>query len=97
MSNRITEKDLKNMLARINKEAGYPLEAYTKDEEGRYQPNAGTYLLDYAYGGVRLSQMSMKQGCTGQRDITGRGTKRETYERMTAFLYGMQSLKGGTQ
>ena len=28
---------------------------------------------------------------------TGRGTKRETYERMVAFLYGMQASKKGGQ
>ena len=91
MSNRITNKDLEHMLARINSEAGKPLEPYTQDSEGRYRPNAGTYVLDSAYGGVRLSQMSQKEGCSGTRDITGLGTKRETHLKMHAFLRGMQA------
>ena len=89
MSNRINQTDLENLLERINIAAGRNIKPYSNDGT-RFHPNAGTYLLDWAYGGVRLSQMSMKEGCTGQRGITSRGTKRETYERMQAFLAGMK-------
>ena len=91
MSNRKTQKDLEDMLSRINKEAGKPQKAYTRDAEGRYKPNAGAYVLDYAYGGVKLSQMSQEEGCSGTENVTGFGTKRETYLKMHAFLRGMQA------
>jgi hypothetical protein len=85
---RITKEDLKNVLDRINEATDHKLEAWTKDEVGGYRANVGTYVLDWCYGGVRLSQLCNEGG--GERDITTRGTKRETYERMRAFLTGLE-------
>lgn len=85
---RITKKDLQNVLDRINEATDHKLEAWTKDSTGRYRANVGTYVLDWCYGGVRLSQLCNEGG--GERDITMRGTKRETYERMRAFLTGLE-------
>jgi hypothetical protein len=84
---RITIANLENLLTLINEAAGQNPEAWTKDEAGQYRANVGTYVLDWAYGAVRLSQMANESG--GERDITGRGTKRETYHRMHAFLGGL--------
>lgn len=89
MSNRINQTDLYAVLNRINRAAGKNLEAWTKHEDGKYKANIGTYVLDWAYGGVRLSQLTSEGG--GERDITGRGTKRETYHRMHAFLRGLEA------
>ena len=92
---RITKQDLKKVLDRINKATDHKLDAWTKDSTGRYRANVGTYVLDWCYGGVRLSQLCNEAG--GERDITGRGTKRETYERMHAFLTGLEvSARGMT-
>ena len=87
MAYRINKAQLESMVERINEATGHPLEAWTKQEDGKYKANIGTYVLDWAYGGVRLSQMASEGG--GQRDITGRGTKRETYERMHCYLKGI--------
>ena len=93
MSNRITKRDLQNVLDRINEATGQKLEGWTKDETGRYRANVGTYVLDWCYGGVRLSQLVTPSG--GERDITGRGTKRETYHAMRAFLAGLETASKG--
>tara|TARA_R110002020_G_scaffold243716_2_gene457245 strand:- start:590 stop:895 length:306 start_codon:yes stop_codon:yes gene_type:complete len=99
MSHRITQKDLENILDRINSIAGTDHEGTSKGwiknlEDGTFKANVGAYVLDYAYGGVRLSQITSKGG--GERDITGRGTKKETYYNMLAFLYGFEAgLKAG--
>jgi hypothetical protein len=54
--------------------------------------NDGTFVLDWAYGGVRLSQMC-KGG--GERDISGRGNMRECYDYMSAMLAGVYLYKKG--
>jgi len=91
MSERITNKDLENVLSRINHIVGAKQEPWSKDSDGKYRANVGTYVLDYAYGGVRLSQLTSEGG--GERDITGRGTKKETYYRMHAFIQGLEAHK----
>jgi len=95
MSSRITKQQLQNLLDRINEATGHKLESWTQDETGRYRANVGTYVLDWAYGGVRLSQLTNESG--GERDITGLGTKRETYQIMLAFLSGLDSGQRGGQ
>ena len=91
MSNRITKKDLENLLSRINAFVGAENngEAWTKNSDGQYRANVGTYVLDYCYGGVRLAQLTTKSGA--ERDITNLGTKQETYYRMYAFLKGLEA------
>jgi len=88
MSQRINQADLYAVLARINHATGNKEEAWTKQADGTHKANVGTYVLDWAYGGVRLSQLTNAGG--GERDITGRATKRETYHRMHAFLSGLE-------
>ena len=91
MSSRITKQQLQNLLDRINQATGHTLEPWTQDETGRPRANVGTYVLDWAYGGVRLSQLTNESG--GERDITGLGTKRETYCRMQGFLDGIYATR----
>ncbi len=78
---RITENNLKALLARINVKAGH-------GEAPKYS-TIGAYALDWAYGGVQLVQYCNTSG--GQRNITGRGTKRECWNNMHAFLNGMEA------
>ena len=89
MAYRINKSDLYAVLGRINHATGNKPEAWTKQEDGRYKANVGTYVLDWAYGGVQLAQLVTDGG--GQRNITGRGTKRETYHRMHAYLRGLEA------
>lgn len=78
---RITQKDLENVLARINRKAGFDNPKYS---------TVGSYCLDYAYGGCRLDQYCNEGG--GIRTITnGYVSKRELYNLMHAFLQGMDS------
>jgi len=94
MTNRITKAHLENLVARINDRAGMEAEPYRKDPEtGRYKPNAGVYLLDWAYGGVKLARMSLDEGCTGQSNPIQMGyeTKRIASDMIYAFLMGMEN------
>ena len=85
---RITEKDLKNTIDRINKVTGKPMEPYSKDKDGKITGNIGNYHLDCAYGGYALHQMINEHG--GIRQLfPGHGTKRELYNQMHAYLGGL--------
>jgi hypothetical protein len=73
--NRITDKDLYNLVNAINARMC---------ERGEPQ----TYLLSYAYGGVKLVDTN-----NGYRDVShdGFGTKRELYTYMNGFLDGLNT------
>ena len=89
MTHRINKAQLETVLAWINEATGHTTEAWTKDESGRYRSNVGTYALDWAYGGVALVQFCNESG--GERNNLGRGTTRETYIQMRAFLAGIEA------
>ena len=88
---RITEKDLQATCDCINRMLDTPLEPYTQ-AEGKLVANVGCYHLDHDYGDVALHQMDNARG--GVRDILGGHlTKRELYERMHAFIKGIEEVK----
>lgn len=90
---RITEQQLQCVADRINTVTGNPLESWKQvtESSGRVRNIAqvGNYHLDWAYGGVMLCQMMNAGG--GVTTITGRGTKRECYDQMQAFLRGIEA------
>lgn len=90
MTSRITKKTLYAQIDYLNQMLGYRTEAYTRGLDGKLYANAGTYVLDCAYGGYRLGQMC-KGG--GQRDITARGTASETYYAIRAFMAGVDAAR----
>ena len=84
---RITQRDLEQLVERVNELTESPLEAYHK-LNGQFIQNEGHYLLDYAYGGVKLTRLARH----GSRDISsGYGTKKELYN----FLNGMLTALDG--
>ena len=84
---RITKSDLEHVVRAINSITDSPLEPYT---DGK--PNAHCYHLSGAYGGYGLHRMCSSG--TGIHDILGgHMPKRELYERMQAFKYGLMAAK----
>ncbi len=94
---RITNRHLEGMIARLNKLTGMPAEPYAKDANGVHQPQAGCYHLSQAYGGVCLHRMSLTPGCTGVSTplMGGHVTKRELYDQIFAFIRGIETAKEG--
>lgn len=92
---RITIKDLRAVVARINRETGSPLEPWTRDAAGKLRANIGNYHLDCAYSGYQLVRMMNESGGV-TTTIHGFGTARETYEKMHAFLAGLSVGKSET-
>lgn len=84
---RITNKDIKLALNRINLALGRETEPYTKLEDGTYRCNIGNFHEYSAYGMVGLHEMSNTGG--GVRSHGQLGTKRELYDRIHAMLDGI--------
>jgi hypothetical protein len=93
MTSRITDKDLKTMVNRINELTGSPLEYSSIDENGKRRANIGHYCLDSAYGGVKLVQVMTNGG--GIREISshGFGTKRELYIFMRGMIEALENAE----
>lgn len=84
MSNRITEKDLKNLVRILNEETGNPTEYYNSELK---KCNPGNFHLDIAYGGFALCQTVNDGG--GSKNVIGRGTKAELYSQIQTFRAGI--------
>ena len=94
MTTRITQRDLESTVARINRLTDSPME-YAKpfSKDVPFCSNVGNYHIDQAYGGVQLVRIVNTGG--GISNVLGCGhvTKRELYERMHAFILGIESTR----
>jgi len=91
MTQRVTEKQLEAIVDRINKATNQPATPYTKTPSGP-KANIGNYHLGFQYGGVSLQQMHNEGG--GVNVIFETSPKRELADKMHAFLFGIDTLKG---
>jgi hypothetical protein len=85
----ITEKDLKYVLERLNKMTDHVNAPYSKNEDGTWSTNVGSYLIGAAYGGYQLQQVVNSGGV--QCITVGFITKRELYSQMHAFIAGIDA------
>lgn len=85
MSNRITDKNLDGLCAVINWVTGSPEAPYV---EGVCQ--IGNYHISHSYGGVSLHRMSNASGGVTEPLHCGHTTKRDLWNRMHAFLKGIE-------
>ena len=94
MPKRITIKELEQVVARLNRTLGQPECVFAFDSYGdmRRNPdgspvqNNSTICIGQAYGGYRLESHA------GGREISGRGTARETYTFAQAMIVGAQLM-----
>ena len=85
-------KQLEHMVSRINKATGSPEASYTKHGD-KYTANIGNYHLDGAYGGWQLQRMCTDGGGVDQPIGGGYVPKRELYDKMRAYLAGIEQHK----
>lgn len=92
MTDRITRRDLEAVVARINRATDSPEVSYVREGD-RFTAQIGNYHLDGAYGGWALSRMMNEGG--GVTDVfrSGHMPKRELYNRMQAFLDGLEACE----
>lgn len=94
---RITLKDLEAVCARINRTVNgkemspYGVSRHDGDTRPEWRWNIDAYTLDGAYGGYSLHRVVGESG--GVTDVFGCGhiPKRDLYERMQAFLRGIEA------
>lgn len=88
--NLITEKHLQATVDRINRLTSSPVESYSKTGDV-FTANVNNYHLSFACGGVSLHRMSNGSGGVSDVFRCGHIKKRDLYERMHAFLAGMEA------
>lgn len=92
---RITQSDLEAVCTRINRTVnGQDREPWER-VNGRLQQVPGVYSISYAYGGASLHRncsLDANGESHGVHDVFGAGhmPKRELYDRMQAFLRGVE-------
>ena len=91
MTSRITDRDLKAVVDRINCATNSPAQPYALDAEGRSRAQVGCYHLSHAYGGVALHRIHSEGDAITDTLRTGHVTKRELYNLMHAFLSGLEA------
>jgi len=90
---RVTKKDLENIVLQINEATGNPTMPYTRQENGKLKANVGNYHLSWAYGGVCLEQMSNEGGGVRTVLYTGYTTKSRLMDALQAYLAGIEKGK----
>ena len=94
MTNRITDKHLEGMIARLNRLTNSPAKPY-EQLNGRCVAQIGCYHLSHAYGGVALHRMHNEGGGVTTPIGGGHMPKRELYERIYAFIMGIEAAQNG--
>lgn len=89
--NRTTIGTLRTLVEYLNQETGHATEAYTKQADGTYKPNAGNYHLYMAYGAYGLDQMC--DTGTGVNTIFHLTTKKELEAQIRAYRRGIEVAK----
>ena len=100
MAQRITQANLERLCSHVNKLLDRPATHWECDDDGRWRGQIGNFYIDGAYGGVALHEVVTESG--GVRDVlsTGHVPKRELYEKMHAWLSGIEyarQTRGGGQ
>ena len=85
---RITDKHLQAVVDRINRLTNSPAKPY-ENIDGKFTAQIGNYHLSHAYGGVCLHRMHNEGGGVSSPLSTGHIPKRELYNRMQAFISGL--------
>ena len=91
---RITDKMLDIRVQRLNEITNSPSQPWTTNPEtGKMQSNIGNYHLSRAYGGVCLHRMMNTGGGVTCPLSHGHAPKRELFEKLGAYLDGIDYAK----
>lgn len=82
---RVTEKMLRAVVLRLNELTDSPTQPYL---EGKAQ--LGCYCLSAAYGGWSLHRICSEGGAVKDVLRCGHIPKRELYDRITSYIYGIE-------
>lgn len=91
--NRITKKQLQSRIETINSILNRPVTPYTKQADGKLIANIGNFSLSQAYGGYGVHLMVNDGGGVSTPIWYGHIPARDAYERLSAFISGLQFQK----
>ena len=87
---RIKLEWIESLVDQLNEATNSPKTSYTK-VDGKFKANIDNFHLYQAYGAVGLRRMVNEGG--GINEIFCLGTKRETYDKIKAYLRGINFNK----
>jgi len=90
---KITINQVESLVDQLNQIAGENPQPYDMTGKVGFRANVGTYLIDGAYGGWQLARINNERGGQSQPLGGGYGTKRETYEKIRAFIRGFEAAR----
>lgn len=90
--NRITKKQLQSRIETINSILNRPNSPYTQID-GKLTANIGNFSLSQAYGGYGVHLMVNENGGVSTPVWHGHITARDAYERLSAFIAGLDFKK----
>lgn len=93
MTNRITVKTLRTVCDNLNRMTGSPMVPYIRTKDGKLTAQIGCYLIDQAYGGYQLARIVNEGGGQTSPIGLGFGAARECYDKMRAYMAGLQDAK----
>lgn len=93
--NQITQKMLQGKIELLNELTGNPLKSYVL-VDGKPSAKIGNYHLSMQNGGYALYRIVNEGGGINDIFSRGHGTKRELYERICAYISGIESTQGTT-
>jgi hypothetical protein len=91
--NRITQSQLQGKIDLLNELTGNPLKPYGL-VDGKHRAQIGNYYLSMQNSGYALYRMVNEGGGISDIFSRGHGTKRELYERICAYISGIESTQG---
>jgi hypothetical protein len=86
----ITKKMLQGKIDLLNELTGNPLQQYSL-VDGKYRSQIGNYHLSMENGGYALYRIVNEGGGINDIFSRGHGTKRELYERICAYILGIET------
>lgn len=91
MSNRISAKQLEELVRLLNKLTDSPTEPWTGRGD-TFRSNPGCYHIEHAYGQPRLCRIVGEHG--GTSDISPRLPNGELFRWIHAYIDGVQAKRG---
>lgn len=90
---RITEKHLQAVVARLNRAMNRQMEPYTM-VDGKMRANIGNFHLSHAYGGVCVQEMANESGGVNHAcGMWAHETKRGCADKLHAALWAIEACK----
>ena len=90
---RITLNQLEAQIEQLNSITNSPKSPWTQGTDGKLTANIGNHHLSRAYGGYCVHRMANTSGGASSPISDGHIPKRELYDRLVAYISGIEAGK----